>query len=107
MSDVTSDKLTVTVVVASVAGERGLRACLRSLAVQAPPHEVIVATVDDVELLELRKDFPNARFVCGPAESTVFQLRSIGVKQAQSEIVVLTEGHCTFAPGWLSGLIDA
>jgi len=95
----------VSVVVASFSGETVLRHCLESLEPQAAEAEVIVAT--DVEasgIARLEARYPRFRFVRAPRGTPVFRLRSLGLDQARGRLVVLTEDHCTAAPGWLDAL---
>jgi len=95
----------VSVVVASFSGEAVLRHCLESLEPQAAGAEVIVAT--DVEasgIARLEARYPGFRFHRAPRGTSVFRLRVLGIDQARGRLVVLTEDHCTAAPGWLDAL---
>ena len=95
----------VSVVVASFSGETVLRHCLESLEPQAAEAEVIVAT--DVEasgIARLEARYPGFRFHRAPRGTSVFRLRVLGIDQARARLVVLTEDHCTAAPGWLDAL---
>ena len=96
-----------SVVVASFSGEAALRRCLESLEPQATAAEVVVATdVDAGPLGRLQERFPLFRFLPAPAGTSVFRLRSMGVDQASRPLILMTEDHCTFAPGWLDALVS-
>lgn len=95
----------LSVVVASFSGEAVLRHCLESLEPQAAGAEVIVAT--DVEasgIARLEARYPGFRFLRAPRGTSVFRLRALGIDRARGRRVVLTEDHCTAAPGWLDAL---
>jgi hypothetical protein len=47
------------------------------------------------------------RFFTFPAETNVFQLRSLGIAQAQGQRIALLEDHCTISPDWLAHLRTA
>lgn len=96
----------VSVVVASFCGEAALGRCLASLSPQASGGEVIVATAVEVGA-PLRDRFPLVRFVEAPEGTSVFRLRSLGVRQARGRLVALTEDHCEVAPDWLRRLAAA
>jgi glycosyltransferase involved in cell wall biosynthesis len=97
----------VSIVIASVAREQSLRECLESATDEANGAEIVVATSEEPQTLELRAKFPHVRFIIRPAEASVFELRSAGIEAAHGDIIALAEGHTTFAPGWLSALLDA
>lgn len=95
----------VSVVVASFSGEAALTQCLQSLVAQLAGVEVIVATNAAADVVsQLAARFPAAVFVRGPAEASVFQLRSLGLVQARGRLIALTEDHCTVAPDWIETL---
>lgn len=104
-----SDEMTkrVSVVVASFSGEHVLARCLDSILAQRITAEIIVATnADGEEVGRLSSRYTDIRFVQCPAGADVFALRSAGVKQANGQVVVLTEGHCTVCVDWLPALLD-
>lgn len=96
----------VSVVVASFSGEAALRRCLESLEPQTAEAEVIVAAeVEAAAVARLQARFPRLVFVRAPRGTSVFRLRAMGLERARGRLVVLTEDHCTAAPGWLDALL--
>jgi glycosyltransferase involved in cell wall biosynthesis len=96
----------VSVVVASFSGEAALRRCLESLEPQTAEAEVIVAAeVESAAVVRLQARFPRLVFVRAPRGTSVFRLRAMGLERARGRLVVLTEDHCTAAPGWLDALL--
>jgi glycosyltransferase involved in cell wall biosynthesis len=95
----------VSVVVASFSGEAALRRCLESLEPQTAEAELIVAAgVEAAAVDRLQARFPRLTLVRAPRGTSAFRLRAIGLEQARGRLVVLTEDHCTAAPGWLEAL---
>jgi hypothetical protein len=98
----------VSVVVASFSGEAALRRCLVSLESGAAGAEIIVATnVGSEALARLRKEFPQVQLIPADEQSTVFQLRSLGLTQARGRLIGLIEDHCTVSLEWLRALHTA
>jgi hypothetical protein len=98
----------VSIVVASFSGEHALRRCLVSLESAAAEAEIIVATNLPSEVLALlRKEFPQVQLIAGGEQSSVFQLRSLGLTQARGRLIGLVEDHCTVSAGWLRALQTA
>jgi hypothetical protein len=98
------DRPAVSVVVASFSGEATLRQCLDSLIFSAPHAELIVAAnLGPEALTRLSEHFPSVRFFSSERH-TVFQLRSLGLKQARGHLIGLIEDHCTISPEWLNAL---
>jgi hypothetical protein len=55
----------------------------------------------------LEADFPNVRFVLGPACGNVPQLWAAGIQCARGDIVALTIENCVPAPDWARQLLTA
>src|SRR5205823_4653830 len=67
--------------------------------------ELIVATNLGPEVTaRLSEQFPGVRFLASAEEQTVFQLRSLGLKQARGQLIGLVEDHCTISPEWFKAL---
>src|SRR5216684_2696057 len=77
----------LSVVIASVNGYRYIAQCLRSLTGQRGPERAEIIVVEDPRSI--------------PA------LRAIGIRKAKGDIVVTTEDHCVFEPGWYDRIIEA
>ena len=97
-----------SVVIASWSGEVALRRCLESLMPQAHGAEVIVAFRDILNAAVLADDrFRNVRFVRAPTNATVFQLRSLGVRESRGASIALIEDHSIVCRDWIQTLVSA
>ena len=109
----------VSVVVALISGKRAdLERCLAALAGQrdAPPDEVLVPYDDAVaDVATLAAGFPGVRFLraegldtraarAGASREHHDTLRTIGLRAARGEVVVLTEDHAVATPTWCADL---
>jgi hypothetical protein len=100
-----SEPPAVSIVVASFSGKEALERCLHCLESSAAHAELIVATNLPPEAsARLTRQFPGAQFLQAAAQSTVFQLRSLGLAQAQGRLIGLIEDHCTISAQWLQAL---
>lgn len=100
----------LSIVIAAWNGTAALRACLASLRGQAEADgtEVIAVCNFASEAAEApARDFPFARILMLPPESTVPVLRAAGVREAQGEIIALAEDHCTFDRAWCAEIKKA
>ena len=97
-----------SVVIASWSGAAALARCLESVLPQAGAAEIIVAFrgVADLAAL-LGSRFPGVRFVRGPADASVFLLRSLGVREARGSLVAMLEDHSAVCAGWMRALLEA
>src|SRR5437867_8963443 len=77
----------LSVVIASWSGKKALIRCLQSLMPQAGGAEVIVAFrgISDLAAV-LASGFPGVRFVRGPADASVFLLRTLGVHETRGRL---------------------
>jgi GT2 family glycosyltransferase len=101
---------TISVVIASCREPRLLEDCLRSILPQAAicAAEVVVARAGEPDdLSALVERYPSVRFVEAPAGSGIPELRGLGMKNADGDIVALTEDHCVATPDWLDQLVRA
>jgi glycosyltransferase involved in cell wall biosynthesis len=99
-----------SIVVASFSGEARLDHCLNSLSSAATRNsaEIIVATnASGAAVARLAARFPAVQFYTFAAETTVFQLRSLGIVHARGQRIVLLEDHCTVPSEWLEQLRTA
>ena len=98
----------MSVVVVMLAGREYLVRCLRALRQQAlVPAEIIVPHDDKLtDINALRQEFPAVRFLRLPGLHTYAELRSLGFREAQGEIIALTEDHCSPDPEWLSTIAE-
>ncbi|MFN2508029.1 MAG: glycosyltransferase family 2 protein [Chthoniobacterales bacterium] len=98
----------LSVVIASWSGENAITRCLEKLLPQAGSAEVIIASrgVSDLAAT-LAPSFPRIRFVRGPANASVFLLRSLGVKEARGKSIALLEDHVTVSEHWVEAITTA
>jgi Glycosyl transferase family 2 len=94
-----------SVIIASWLGKDATSRCLASLLPQCAGSEVVVATNRPVEVAAaLEKRHPDVRFLSGRRDASVFELRSLGVRQARGKIIALLEDHTTVGPRWVESL---
>lgn len=100
----------ISVVIASVNGPAYVDECLRSLEHQTLKDcsEVIVADCcgDEVKKL-VHQQYPNVKLLSFEQRKTIPELRAIGMKQAQGDIITLTEDHCLADPQWYERILKA
>ncbi len=102
------DRPAISVVVASWSGEDSVSRCLDSLEPQWGSAEVIVALNGPASVAgRLEKRYPTVRFVRGPHDASVFELRTLGAEQAHGQLIALTEDHTTVSPQWVEALCAA
>jgi GT2 family glycosyltransferase len=97
----------VSVVVASNRSRSLLDDCLGALLEQCARAgaELIVARDDDEDGLEaLRSAYPKVRVVAVRAGASIPELRAAGMREANGDIVMLTEDHCVAGPRWVEEL---
>ena len=94
-----------SVVVASWSGEAALRRSLESLLPQINDSQVIVAfRGESPPVLAKERRFCNVHFVTAPRDANVFQLRSLGLREARGGLVALIEDHSVVSREWLQAL---
>jgi hypothetical protein len=59
------------------------------------------------ELGAFQKQFPTVRFMSAGGRRTYAELRALGVSQARSAVIALTEDHCTPDPDWCDRILQA
>ncbi len=98
----------LSVVIASWSGKKALIRCLQSLMPQAGGAEVIVAFrgISDLAAV-LASGFPGVRFVRGPADASVFLLRTLGVHETRGRLIAMLEDHSAVCAGWAQAILDA
>lgn len=100
----------ISVVIASVNGAAHLDECLRALECQTlkDQAEVIVADRCGAGIAEtIRERNLNLKLFCFPRETTIPQLRALGMKRSQGLIIALTEDHCLAPPCWYERMLRA
>lgn len=102
-----SQRCIISVVIAWVNPLELLRYGLDSLrhGTQRPPDEVIVVTRhDEVEQAGLRELYPEVIVISAPRHTPITSLRSLGLKEARGNVVVVTEDHCIASTDWLGAI---
>lgn len=98
----------LSIVIASWSGRDALTHCLEELIPQTATAEVIVAFRGNLDLdNQVGNRFPGIRFVRGPADASVFSLRSLGVNDAGGKLIALLEDHSVVCAGWATAILDA
>jgi glycosyltransferase involved in cell wall biosynthesis len=100
----------ISVVIASVNGAAHLDECLRALESQTlkDEAEVIVADRCGAGIGEtIRERNLNLKLFNFPLETTIPQLRALGMKRSQGAIIALTEDHCLAPPCWYERILRA
>jgi hypothetical protein len=102
----------LSLVIASGAGGDFLFRCLDSLRDQVSEHEVDIIVVDRCggkTLDRLSKEYPSLRTIQANLDHrpSVPELRAIGVKSVEAEIVAIIEEHCVAPPHWIKTILDS
>ncbi len=95
----------VSVVIAASNSVDLLDHCLASFQLCKPGDDmevIVVCNYDDGVKDLLAQKYPNAKVVVQPSQTTVPELRSVGISLAKGEIIALTEDNCVIGPDWLS-----
>lgn len=101
-----SARASVSVVIAAWNTPASLNRCLDSLRPQLDEGiEIIVAHSFPFD--PQGSDFANLKLLSFPSGTTVPQLRTAGITSATSEIVALSEDHCTFDRDWVKEMRKA
>jgi hypothetical protein len=114
-------KPSLSVVVALISGdEQDLRGCLTALAAQTRTIGEIIVPYDDpcAGVTRLQAEFPAVHFIRAVGLDTTQArqggsrehhdlLRTVGLRRAAGDIVLLTEDHAHAAPTWAAEMADA
>jgi glycosyltransferase involved in cell wall biosynthesis len=70
-----------------------------------PPDEVIVVTRhSEIDQARLRRLYPEVILLSAPRHTPITALRSLGLKHARGNVVVVTEDHCVPSADWLGAV---
>jgi hypothetical protein len=104
-SDDSETRPALSITIASWSGENALTRCLDSVMPQAGAAEVIVAYRGVTNLTAmLAGRYPTARFIHGPADASVFHLRTLALQAATGNTVAMLEDHAAVGSGWARAL---
>ncbi len=109
----------ISVVIGLTSGGTGhLQRCLRSLAAQTLPLYEVLVPYDDAcaAVTTLQAEFPSARFIPVPGLDTREArrgasrehhdtLRTVGLRAATGDVVLMTEDYACASPEWAAGLV--
>lgn len=100
----------VTVAIVAICGAAHLRRCLDALDEQtgAPPFSIVVVYdphLDDV--VGMATERPEIPFIANAGQRTPLELAARAVREADGELVLLTEDHCVPRPDWVRELVRA
>ncbi len=99
---------TLTVVIASSGTTAALDNCLASVCSQCARFDaelIVVSSVPGAEVHVLATLCPTARFVLAPADAMVPQLRSLGMAEANGDIVVFSDDAAVPENRWLATIM--
>jgi hypothetical protein len=100
----------LSVVIPFVNGLKDIESTLRALGDQRDDVDLealVVERVGEPERSTVRRDFPWARVISVPAESTIPAMRAIAFEAATRESVAVIEDHVVVPRGWARALCDA
>src|SRR5262245_46651710 len=100
----------VVVAVVAICGAPLLTRCLAALAAQeqAPPFTVVVAYDPSlIDIPQLQERYPHVRLTARAGERTSIDLASRAVREADGDLILLTEDHCEPRPDWVRRLCAA
>ena len=99
----------LSVVVASLNGQIGLRDCLNSiLADETADVEIIVTSRNtDTRQSDLSDIYRNVDFVQFPPLTQLPELLAAGIARSQGEVIALTDSSCVMSDGWASSILRA
>ena len=110
MSEATSERSLVSVVVVPYAGVEAMRRCLDALAAQrdSAPLEVVIPVDDEtVSWQSIASHTVNPRLVRAPGRPGPAARRALGVRESRGSLVAITEDHCIPDPGWIAEIRQA
>ena len=100
-----SADIRLSVVIAASNSVDLLDHCLASFRSAKPDNDtevIVVCNYEEGVKDLLAEKYPDVKGVVQGSQTTVPELRSIGIRLAEGEIVALTEDNCVMAPEWLS-----
>jgi len=103
-------KPALSVVIASVNGHRYITQCLRSLEAQHArecAEVIVVEGSGDDTAHRIAQEYPWVKSIPLAIPRPIPELRSIGIREAQADIVVTTEDHCLFDKDWYERILQA
>src|SRR5262249_49918935 len=100
----------ISVIIASVSGPSYLGPCLESLEKQTLRDQAEVIVADRcgdrvAELVGLK--YPMVRLISFDRHRSIPELRATAIKNAQGEIIAVTEDHCVAEPHWCERILAA
>ncbi|MGI0001659.1 MAG: glycosyltransferase family 2 protein [Nitrososphaeraceae archaeon] len=100
----------LSVVIAASNNASLLEQCLASLRGQGEAADIEVIVVSNYnagtqEMIE--KQFPQVKHISLPEDTTVPELRAMGISYSRGEIMALAEDHCVFDENWCSEIKKA
>ena len=100
----------ISIVIPAVNGWADLDRCLSALERERPTTEIEVIVPercgDKVRRLSAQK-FPWARIIPVSSETTIPQMRAVGIKEAHAPTVAIIEDHTVVVPGWARQMVNA
>jgi glycosyltransferase involved in cell wall biosynthesis len=102
--------MTITVAVCAIAGEDHLARCLDAVLAQEGAGGFDVLVIADPHLPGMERigqRFPTVRLIRNEGQATPIEIASRALREATGDVIVLTEDHCTPAPGWLKRIVAA
>src|SRR5712692_8938617 len=100
----------LSVIIASVNGLKCIVETLNALEQQPERGEAEVIVVDRCggETAEtIRRQFPAVRLIPVVENRTIPMMRTIGIREAQGEIIAITEDHCIAPRNWFAEILKA
>ena len=98
----------LTVVVPSVNSFDDLEGCLRALAAQDVPLEVIVVDRLGEHVRHwVRKACPGTQVIAVPGDTTIPRMRALAIRAATAPAVAVIEDHVIVPPGWARAMLGA
>lgn len=100
----------ISVVIPSVNGLPIIKECLESIYRQknSDISEVIVIDCSNEQTRKvIREIFKEVTLICPQDKKTIPELRSIGIKAAKTDILVMIEDHCLVCENWFTEILKA
>lgn len=99
--------MTVSVVIPSYNSARTIRECLRAVLDQTQPAEevIVVDSSDDETPQIIRREFPQVCLLDQPRRTYCGTARNIGIREAKSELIAVTDADCVVPQDWIAVLL--
>ncbi len=100
----------VSIIIPSVSGNLTIDECLVALEGQRGEVEAEIIVVDrcqDGTAEHIRRHFGWVRLVSLTKQSSIPEMRAIGMAQATGDIIIITEDHCIAPDNWLEEIVKA